>query len=95
MFYTIQLDHGPNEYLSIRDKRSPKQLASALSDDGVLVVERGDIVFGGLSYEDANGNTVESHSFNFTYRNRVVLMAKHILRIDETVLRPGTTVTED
>lgn len=91
MFYRAWI-HTPNpqeESISLSDTRSAAELGAALATEGYLVSKRGEVSF--AAYND--GQTTY-RMFNFKGTGQVVLFPRHLIRIDEIVLEPGTNVTE-
>ena len=91
MFYTAWID-TPNpqqETIQLSDPRSPGELGTALATDGFLVSNRGET---SSAYYNDGQTTVGG--FQFKSKGQVVLLARHVIRLDEIVIPPGTSVTE-
>lgn len=92
MFYDAWV-HTPNpqeERISLSDPRTPAEMGAALVADGCLVSKAGRVSW--AAYSD--GQT-EVRSFNFTATGQVVLFPRHLIRLDEVPIKPGTNVTEE
>lgn len=91
MFYTVWID-TPNpqqETLQLSDSRGPAEMGAALATDGYLVTKKGETTW--ARYSDGHTSV---GSFSFKGTGQVVLLARHVIRLDETVILPNTTVTE-
>jgi hypothetical protein len=91
MFYRAWM-HTPNpqkELVYLSDSRTPAEMGTALVGDGFLVSKAGEVAWVGY-----NDGQVTANAFNFKGTGQVVLFAQHLIRLEEHVLAPGTSVTE-
>jgi len=91
MFYRA-LVHTPNpqqELIYLSDPRAPGEMGAALAANGYLTSLAGEATWAGF-----NAGDVTVKSFSFRSKGQVVLFARHLIRLDEVVIEPGTQVSE-
>jgi hypothetical protein len=91
MFYRAWI-HTPNpqqELIYLSDPRVPGELGAALVANGYLTSLSGEVTWAGF-----NAGDVSIKSFSFKSKGQVVLFARHLIRLDEVVIEPGTQVSE-